>query len=91
MLKFVKHNDTKTLNGNVRKAEPEWLNSVYKREKALFDFIVIEKGIGIGTELHVCAANVGTRDYCLICTVHRQELSNKDGVGNCTNEEYINY
>ena len=73
MLKFLKHNEMKTLNDRVKKAEPEWTRQcIQKGESSILDFIVVENGSGKETELHVCAADVGTTDHCLIWTDSRQ-------------------
>ena len=42
-----------------------------KGDSSILDFIVVEKGSSMGTEVYVCAANIGSTDYCLIWTLKR--------------------
>ena len=91
MLKFLKKNETKTLNDREKKPEPERTRQcIQKGESSILDFTVVENGNGKETEVHVLAADVGTTDNCLIWTVNRRELSKIGAVGNCTNGEWIN-
>ena len=72
-LKFLKHNEMETLNDRVIRAEPEWTRQCkQKGESSVLDFIVEEHGSGKETELHVCAADVGTTDHCLLWTDSQQ-------------------
>lgn len=65
MLKPLKNNEMKTLNGRVKKAEPEWTRQgIQKGESSVLDFIVVENGSSKETEVPVCAADVGTTDHC---------------------------
>ena len=59
-----------------------------KGERSVTDFIVIEDGKGKETEIHVCAADVGSTDHCLIWTESQQTrvIKNRRG-GNCTDGE----
>ena len=43
-----------------------------KGESSNLDFIVIENGSSKETEVHVCAADVGTTDHCLKWTNSKQ-------------------
>ena len=54
---FLEHNEMKTLNDRVKKAEPEWSRQcVQKEESSILDFVVVENGSGKERDLHVCAA-----------------------------------
>ncbi|MEP1953909.1 MAG: hypothetical protein ABJJ26_03135 [Algoriphagus sp.] len=73
MLKFLKHNEMKVLNDRVKKSKPERTRQCKRKgENFILDFIVVENGSGKETELHVCAADVGTTDHCLIWTDSQQ-------------------
>ena len=69
-------NEIKTLNDRVKKkAGPEWTRQRIKEgEISVLDFIVIENGNNYseGTEVHVCAADVGSTGHRLIWTESRQ-------------------
>ena len=47
--------------------------------RPVIDFIVFENGNSKETEIHVCAADVGSTAHC-----NRRELSRINEVGNCT-------
>ena len=80
--------ETKTLNDRVKKAGPEWTRQcIQKGEISALDFTVIKNENGRETEVHVCAADVGSTDHCLIWTANRRELSRIDEVRNCTDGE----
>ena len=66
MLKFLKNNEMKTLNDRVKKTGPEWTRQrIHMGESAILGFVVVENG-SKETEVHVCAAVVGTTDHCLL-------------------------
>ena len=86
---FLKNDEMETLNDGVKKPGPKWtVQCIKKGESSIIDFIVVEKGSSKETEVHACAADVGTTDHCLIWTVNRRELSKLDAVGNCTAVSY---
>ena len=88
MLLFVKNNEMKTLKNRVKRPGPEWTRQcIQKGESSILDVIVVAKGNSMETEVHVCAADVGTTDHCLIWTVSRRELSKIGAVGSCTDGE----
>ena len=73
MLKFLQNNEMKTLNDRVKKSGPEWTRQcIQKGESSILDFIVVENGSSKETKVHVCAADVGTTDHCLIWTESQQ-------------------
>ena len=85
MLEFLKRNERKTLNDRVKKAGPEWTRQcTQKGERSVHDFIVIEHCNTKETEIHVCAADVGSTDHCLIWTVNRRKSSRTGSVEKCT-------
>ena len=55
------------MNDRVKKAGPERTRQcIQKGEMSVLGFTVIENGNGEETEIQVCAADVGSTDYCLI-------------------------
>ena len=56
----------------------------------VLDLWVVENGSSKETEVHVCAADVGTTDLRLIRTFNRRELPKVGAVGNCTDGRQIN-
>ena len=55
-----------TLNDGVKKAGPKWTRQfIQKGERSVLDFIVIGNGNSTETEIHVCAADVGSTEQCL--------------------------
>ena len=67
----------KTINDRVKKAGPECtiINNrqcIQKGEISVLDFIVMENGNSKEPEIHVCAADVGSTDHCLIWTGSQQ-------------------
>ena len=90
MPKFPKNKEMKMLNDSVKTPGPEWTRTCMQTgESSIPDFIVVENGRinSKETEVHACAADVGTTDHCLMRTVNRRELSNIGAVGNCTDGE----
>ena len=73
MLKFRKNNEMKTLNDRAKKPGPEWSRQcIQKGETSVLDYIVVENGRSKETEVHACAADVGTTDHCLTWTDSQQ-------------------
>ena len=67
MRKFLKNNEMKMLNDKMKTPGPEWTRQrIQKGESSILDFKVVENGSSKDAEVHVCAADVGTMDYCLI-------------------------
>ena len=57
----------------MKNAGPEWTRLyIQKGERSALDFIVIKDGDSKETELHVCAADVGSTDHCRIWTESQQ-------------------
>ena len=74
MLKFLKHNEMKTLDVKGKKSEPEWTRQcIQKGESSVLDFIVVvENESGKKRKsMYASAADVGTTDYCRIWTVSK--------------------
>ena len=66
MLEFFK-NSVKALTDRVKKAGPEWTRQcIPKGKSSVLDLIMLENGNGRETEIHVCAADVGSTDHRLI-------------------------
>ena len=74
MSKFLKIDEMKTLNNSAKKTEPERPRlCIQKGESSTLVFIVVVgNGSGKDTKLHVCAADVGATNHCLIWTDNQQ-------------------
>ena len=75
----VKHYEMKTWKTVVKKARPEWTinrECIQNGENSILDLIAVENGSSKETGIHVCAADVGATNHCLIWTVSRRELPN---------------
>ena len=67
-------NEMKALNARVNKAGPAWTRQwIQKGERSVLDFIVMENRKSKETEIHVCAADVGSTDHCPIWTESTDE------------------
>ena len=82
MPKFLKNNEMKTLNDGVKKPGPEWTRQCTQKGKSsIVDSLVVEKGSSKETEVHVCAADVGAPDHCLMWTESQQTRAIKNTRG----------
>ena len=75
MLMFLKNIEMKTLNDRVKKPGPERTRQcIQKGESFILEFMVVENGSSKEIEVHLCAADVGTTDHCLIRTVKQTRV-----------------
>ena len=82
MLMFLKNIEMKTLNDRVKKPGPERTRQcIQKGESFILEFMVVENGSSKEIEVHLCAADVGTTDHCLIWTGNQQTrvIKNRGG------------
>lgn len=82
MLKFLDSNEMKEMNNRAPKPETQWsLDKRYdgKREHPIPISMVVENGNSEETQVHECAADLGSTDHRLIWTANRRELSKRRG------------
>ena len=77
MLKFLEHNEMKTLDGREKKAEPDWTRQCkQKEESSIVDFKVAENGkkMEVGKKQNYTCMRQGRRNYGSLSNMDRQSI-----------------